>query len=54
MVISLTDMASDIDYNYKKYEWIKNNLPLVFIITKDGSMLNLDSSFGNITQIKMN
>jgi predicted metal-dependent peptidase len=52
MVISLTDMASDIDYNYKKYEWIKNNLPLVFVITKDGSMLNLDSSFGNITQKK--
>ena len=54
MVISLTDMASDIDYCYKKYEWIKNNIPLVFIVTQDGSILNLDTSFGNITQIKIN
>jgi predicted metal-dependent peptidase len=54
MVISLTDMASDIDYHYKKYEWIKNNLPLVFIITHDGNLLTFDSTFGNITQIKIN
>lgn len=54
MVISLTDMASDIESCYKQQEWIKNNLPLVFIITKDGSILNLDNSFGSITQIKIN
>jgi len=54
MVISLTDMASDIESCYKQQEWIHNNLPLVFIITKDGSILNLDNSFGSITQIKIN
>ena len=54
MVISLTDMCSDIESNYKRYEWIKNNVPLVFIITIDGSMLVFDSSFGNISQIKIN
>lgn len=54
MVMSLTDMYSDIESTYRKYEWIKNNIPLVFIITQDGSMLNFDQSFGNITQIKIN
>ncbi|HQF37271.1 MAG TPA: hypothetical protein PLL26_06580 [Candidatus Dojkabacteria bacterium] len=54
MVICLTDMYSDIERVYKNYEWIKNNLPLVFIITKNGEMLDFDSSFGNITQIKIN
>lgn len=54
MVISLTDMCSDIESQYKQYEWIRNNLPLVFIITQDGSIINLDNTFGNITQIKIN
>ncbi len=54
MVISLTDMCSDIESCYKNYEWIKNNLPLVFIITKDGDYSTLDSTFGSITQIKIN
>jgi predicted metal-dependent peptidase len=54
MVISLTDMCSDIESNYKRFEWIKNNVPLVFIITQDGSMSTFDSSFGNISQIKIN
>jgi hypothetical protein len=54
MVISLTDMCSDIESIYKRYEWIKNNLPLVFIITKDGDYSNLDTTFGSITQIKIN
>lgn len=54
MVISLTDMCSDITHVYKNYEWIKNNLPLVFIVTKDGDLLSLDNDFGTITQIKIN
>lgn len=54
MVISLTDSYSDVEYIFKNYEWIKNNLPLVFIITHDGKIMNLETSFGNISQIKMN
>lgn len=54
MVICLTDMQSDIEIQYKKYDWVKNNLPLTFIITSDGSISALDPAFGNITQIKMN
>lgn len=54
MVISLTDMYSDIIGIYKNYEWIKNNLPLTFIVTKDGNLLTFDQSFGTITQIKIN
>lgn len=54
MVISLTDMASDIESCYKEQEWIRNNLPLTFIITESGQTLNLDPTFGNITQIKIN
>jgi len=54
MVLSLTDNYSDIEYNYKQFEWIKNNLPLVIIISKGGKLLSLDGSFGNITQIKIN
>lgn len=54
MVISLTDSASDIESIYKSYEFIKNNLPLVFIVPPDGRIMNLDNTFGTITQIKMN
>ncbi len=54
MVISLTDMVSDIESCYKQQEWIRNNLPLTFIITHDGQILNLDPTFGSITQIKIN
>lgn len=54
MVISLTDMYSDITSVYKNYEWIKNNLPLIFLVTSDGSTQEFDSTFGNITQIKIN
>src|SRR6056297_3259615 len=32
IVMSLTDGYSDIERNYKKYKWIKNNTPLVFIV----------------------
>lgn len=54
MVISLTDNYSDIEYNYKQFEWLRNNLPLTIIISKGGKLLNLDQSFGSITQIKIN
>lgn len=54
MVISLTDMYSDILECYKNYQWIKNNLPLVFLVSDSGHLLNLDPSFGDITQIKIN
>lgn len=52
MVICLTDMCSDIESCYKKWEWINNNLPLTFIITPRGNLLNLE--YKHITQIKMN
>ncbi len=54
MVICLTDMDSNIEQIYQKYSWVKNNLPLVFIITQDGKFLNLEKQFGHITQIQMN
>lgn len=57
MVMSLTDMYSDITHLYKnsKYEWIKNNLPLIFIVTSDGDKsIKFDSNFGNIDQIYIN
>ena len=54
MVMSLTDMYSDIEHEYKKYKWIKNNIPLVFIITRSGKTINFDSDFGSITQIVIN
>jgi len=56
MVISLTDGYSDIESYYQnpKFEWIKNNIPLVFIITKDGNGMSLDQTYGNISQIKIN
>lgn len=56
MVISLTDGYSDIESCYidPKYEWIKNNIPLIFIITKSGKNLDLDQSYGTISQIKIN
>ena len=54
MVISLTDGYSDVEACYKKFEWIKNNIPLVFIITNDGHIMSLDSTFGTISQIKIN
>lgn len=54
MVISLTDNYSDIQYYYTKYNWIKNNLPFVIIVTKDGTLLNLDKTFGDIEQIQIN
>ncbi len=54
MVISLTDMHSDIEYNYTKYNWIKNNIPLTFIIVKGGKMMTFDPSYTNISQIMIN
>jgi hypothetical protein len=56
MVISLTDGFSDIEayYQNQKFEWIKNNIPLVFIITKDGKEMDLSQTYGNISQIKIN
>lgn len=56
MVISLTDNFSDIEYIYKnpEFEWIKNNIPLVIIITENGRQIEIDKSFGNITQIQIN
>lgn len=54
MVISLTDNYSDIQYEYKKYNWIKNNLPLVLIVTKNGTILSLEEGYGDIVQIKIN
>ncbi len=53
MCISLTDMYSDIKELYKKQEFIKNNLPFVFIITSSGQKINIDKDFGEITQIKI-
>jgi len=54
MVISLTDCYSDIERIYKKYNWIKNKLPLTFVITKSGGTLNLEKDHGNILQIRIN
>lgn len=56
MVISLTDGFSDVESYYKnsKFEWIKNNIPLVFIITKEGKEMDLSQNYGNISQIKIN
>jgi predicted metal-dependent peptidase len=54
MVISLTDMYSDIENIYKNYTWIKNNLPLCFIITPSGKPLRFENGYGDIVQIKMN
>jgi hypothetical protein len=56
MVISLTDGFSDVESYYKnsKFEWIKNNIPLVFIITKEGKEMDLSQDYGNISQIKIN
>ncbi len=56
MVISLTDNFSDIESIYKnpEFEWIKNNIPFVIIITKNGTHIKIDKSFGNITQIQIN
>lgn len=54
MVICLTDGYSDIEYQYSKYDWIKNNIPLVFILTKSGkNSLYLDKTIGSIQEIKM-
>ena len=54
MVICLTDGYSDIEYEYSKYNWIKNNIPLVFILTKSGkNSLYLDKTIGSIQEIKM-
>ena len=50
MVISLTDGESDITEIYKRYEWIKNNLPLVFLITRT-SDFHIDPDFGEISKI---
>jgi len=54
MVISLTDGFSDIEEFYDKYEWIKNKIPLIFIITEEGTELNLDPTIGAISQIRIN
>jgi hypothetical protein len=56
MVISLTDGFSDVEsyYHNSQFEWIKNNIPLVFIITKDGREMDLNQAYGNISQIKIN
>jgi len=54
MVISLTDMYSDIGSYYKDYNWIRNNIPLTFIITKGGKLISFDSSYTNISQIMIN
>jgi len=54
MVMNLTDCYSDIQYEYKKYNWIKNNLPYIIIVTSNGTILDLDKSFGDIEQIKIN
>lgn len=54
MVICLTDNYSDIHYIHKRYEWIKNNIPFVIIITANGKMLNFEEKIGDIIQIKIN
>ena len=56
MVICLTDGVSDIEeiYQNSKYTWIKNNLPLTFILTKGSNRLHLNPSFGTINQIVIN
>ncbi|MDD4081872.1 MAG: VWA-like domain-containing protein [Sphaerochaetaceae bacterium] len=54
MVICLTDCYSDIEHIYKNYNWIKNKLPLTFVITKNGNELILEKDFGSILQIPIN
>jgi predicted metal-dependent peptidase len=54
MVISLTDGYSDIENIISRYDWIKNNTPLTFIITKGGKLPAIDNAIGNILNIKMN
>jgi hypothetical protein len=54
MVMSLTDGYSDIDRIVGDYNWIRNNIPLTFIITKNGTIPNTKNSIGNIMNIKMN
>ena len=51
MIISLTDCYSDIEHIYNNYNFLKNNTPLVFLITPDGKKMSLDKDFGEITQI---
>jgi predicted metal-dependent peptidase len=53
MCISLTDAYSDIEHLYKNYKFIKNNTPLVFILTDDGKIMTLEKDYGEITQIQI-
>lgn len=53
MVIALTDNYSDIHSIYKEYSFIKNNVPLIILITNDGVEHSFDKNFGEIKQIKM-
>lgn len=51
MVISLTDMHSDIEGLYGSFKWIKNNTPLVFLSTSQKEIEDVD--FPNINTIKI-
>lgn len=54
MVICLTDGYSNIECIISNYNWIKNNIPLTLIITKDGNIPNLSNKLGAILSIQMN
>jgi len=53
MVISLTDGYSDIENLVDKYNWIKNNTPLVFMSTSGWKFKDEKEEFKNISNIQI-
>lgn len=44
MVICLSDCYSDIITIYKKYDWIKSDIPLIFVTTENGNKLKINEN----------
>lgn len=50
MVISITDGYSDVEHIYNTFEFIRKEVPLVFLISQ-GKLMDLDQDVGSIKQI---